>query len=190
MKTRTLILIMVLLICPLMARADLTLTLSGPAGSVPAGSTFWLDVKVTGAVDLWAYQFSLTFPAGTLAAVGAANGTFLPPADLLNSTPMYSIPILPGSIEAVANTLTGGAPGVTGDGLLARVQFMALADGAASIVPYDLMFLDYNLDQVAVTGDATSVTVEGTAPVPEPSAAVLLITALAAGVAGRCRARR
>jgi hypothetical protein len=76
--------------------------------------------------------------------------------------------------------MTGSAPGATGSGLLARVQFEALTAGTATITPLNMMFLDSaNLAQLNASGTSTDVVInqQTTNPVPEPGSWLLLTTA-------------
>lgn len=181
MTKRTIILLLALLIVPLAGWADVLLVVNEPAGTISAGDSFWVKVNVSGAQDLFAYQFDLTFDANLLLALGAANGDFLPAADLLFDAPLF-IPDSGGIIGSVANFMTGDAPGANGDGWLASVQFLALRAGVADIEPSALIFLNSNLDQAPdFSGAGTEVTIVDAAgsTVPEPSSWILLAGMLA-----------
>lgn len=192
MKKQMITCILAALLLPAAGWGGIILTLNGPANPVTIGSAFWVNVDVSGAEDLFAYQFDLTFPADLVAALGAANGDFLPAADLLLDPPLFDIPSGGGIIDQIANTLTGDAPGVTGSGLLARVQFQALAAGTADIEPANLIFLNSNLDQAAeFEGVGTSVVI-APAPeqtVPEPAGWLLLAPGAVTLLLRRVRAR-
>jgi hypothetical protein len=171
-----------------------TISLQGPAGPVTVGSSFWLDVNVATDVgeNIWAYEFSLQFDPAILQFLDAQDGTFLPVADLALATLVWD-PYTPGdgSIDDISNSLSGNAPGVTGTGLLAQVEFLALAPSPGSFVsPFDTILLDYDLDELGgVIETGTQVTVTGS-EVPEPCTWVLLGMGLAVAALRRVSARR
>ena len=174
------------LVLPPCASADI-LSLQGPAGPVAVGNSFWLDVNVsTGAGEnIWAYQFSLQFDPAVLQFLDARDGGFLPVGDLALATPVWA-PYTPGdgAISNISNSLSGDAPGVSGAGLLAQVQFLALAPSAGSsfVSPFDTILLDYDLNQlsgVTETGTQVTVTSPQVGTVPEPASFTLLGLSLA-----------
>ena len=105
-----------------------TISLQGPAGPVTAGSSFTLNVNVAtdSGENIWAYQFDILFDPAVLQFLNAKDGTFLPAADLAFATLVWA-PYTPGdgAITGISNALSGDAPGVSGSGLLAQVQFLA-----------------------------------------------------------------
>lgn len=188
MTKRVVIFLLAALAVPVSGWGDVFLSLEGPASPVTVGSSFWVNVNISGAVDLYAYQFDLTYPADMVQAIGAANGDFLPAADLLLNQPLFDTSTA-GLIQQVSNTLTGDAPGVNGAGWLASVQFQALAPGVADIEPLNLFLLNSNLDLAPdVSGVGTDVTItSGSGVVPEPGYGVLLALGVAALVWRRLR---
>ena len=99
-----------------------------------------------------------------------------------------------GSVNAIANSLSGPAPGVSGTGLLAQVQFLALAPSSGSFVsPFDTILLDFDINQlsgVTETGTQVTVTSPQVSPVPEPASFALLGLIMMTFVAGRHFVRR
>src|SRR5258706_532755 len=100
--------------------------------SATAGSPLTLDVNITGATDLYAYQFDLKFDPTILFAVSVTNGLFLSiPAD--GSFIAGTIDNLGGTISATADSKVGFVPGVSGNGTLATFQFAAVGNGSSPI---------------------------------------------------------
>ena len=158
-----------------------TISLQGPAVPVAVGTSFWLNVNVAinGSENIWAYQFDLQFDPAILQFLDARDGTFLPVADLALAGPTWA-PYTPGdgAISGISNSLSGDAPGATGVGLLAQVQFLALAPSPGSFIsPFNTMLLDFDLNQLGgVTETGTEVTVDAppAGTVPEPGTCALL----------------
>lgn len=53
------------------------LSFNPSSATVTPGETFSVDVVISGAEDLFAFQFDIGFVPGTLAAVTVGEGTFL-----------------------------------------------------------------------------------------------------------------
>lgn len=173
-----------------------TISLQGPAGPVTAGSSFFLNVNVATDIgeNIWAYQFDILFDPAVLQFLDAKDGTFLPVADLAFATLVWA-PYTPGdaAITGISNALSGDAPGVSGSGLLAQVQFLALAPASATFLsPLNTILLDSALDQLgSVTEAGIQVTVNAAGPaMPEPGTFTLLGLGLAAAGIWRSRGTR
>jgi len=161
-----------------------TISLQGPAGPVSAGSSFLVNVSVAtaGGENIWAYQFDILFDPAVLRFTDATDGTFLPVADLAFATLTWA-PYTPGdgAITGISNSLSGSAPGVSGAGLLAQVQFLALAPSSLSfLAPFNTFLLNDSLDQLGgVTETGTQVQITAADSVPEPGTCALLDVGLA-----------
>jgi len=161
-----------------------TISLQGPAGPVSAGSSFLVNVSVAtaGGENIWAYQFDILFDPAVLRFTDATDGTFLPVADLAFATLTWA-PYTPGdgAITGISNSLSGSAPGVSGAGLLAQVQFLALAPSSLSfLAPFNTFLLNDSLDQLGgVTETGTQVQITAADSVPEPGTCALLGVGLA-----------
>jgi hypothetical protein len=92
------------------------------------GDTFDLDIDISDAEDIYAWEFSLDYPEflTVLAAVDVIEGDFLQAAAGPEGTYMAeNINAFEGKVSA-AGTLKGDVEGATGDGTLASVRFSVL----------------------------------------------------------------
>jgi hypothetical protein len=120
--------------------AATTIQITPTPKTVTVGDTFTLDVDVTGATDLYAFQFGLTFNPSVLQLLSDTEGAFLPGGGTTVNQALSQFPDLGGTIDNVAGSLTfagdsllGAVPGVTGNGTLGVLQFSALAPGTSAL---------------------------------------------------------
>ena len=160
-----------------------TLSMNAVPGSVVSGGKLDLAVNISDITDLYGYQFTLSFDAALLKAGGFKEGAFLGTAGTTFSDG-GTIDNAAGTVSFVFNTLVGTGPGATGSGELARFSFDTFGNGNAALTFSDVLFLDANLNEIAVVADGGSVQV-----VPEPESFLLVgIGLLAAGVVRRRQA--
>jgi hypothetical protein len=138
-------------------------------GSVALGDSFTVHVTVTGAVDLYAFQFDVGFNPAILQATSVAEGALLPSGGATFLVP-GTLDNVGGVISGVADTLVGFVPGVSGDGDLIDVTFGAVGTGDSALTFANQIFLDSTLTDITstVTFTGTTVTVS-----PEPSTLAL-----------------
>jgi hypothetical protein len=164
----------------------LALALLSPAQAAPVLSmstqttATGLDLTVSAqdVADLFAYQFTLNFDPALVAAISAAEGSFLPrggatffsPGDIDNSA---------GSVSFVFATLLGPVGGVDGSGDLVTFSFDVQQGGFAQFSLSDVLFLDSAGADIAV--DVRDVV----AKVPEPATLALVALGLVAALGRR-----
>ena len=133
---------------------------------INVGDTFDVEVALSGnTATLLSYAFDLSFDSSILTFVDAFNGSLLPDEGFL---PLVG----PGGGTILNVPLTGTA---TGDGVLARVTFTAIAAGNPVLSIFnaflrdDSIFSDPNAPLIEPDVNQGNITINGTNPVPEPS---------------------
>jgi len=164
-----------LLLAPSHAVADgIVLSIQPVSSTVSVGSTFDVDVNISGVTDLYDYQFDLSFNPAVLQATNVLEGAFLSSGGATYFIP-GTIDNTAGNMTFNADTLLSAISGVSGDGTLAVFDFTAIATGtsALNIDPTTFILLDSTLANINATTTNGSVTVQGVA-VPEPSVLTLV----------------
>jgi general secretion pathway protein D len=152
------------------------LLLTPPTQSVSPGDAVVLTVQIQDVSDLVAYQFEVTFDSAVLAASSVSDGGFIAGADFIPGDIDNAL----GIISLTAASLIGPGPGASGSGALVSIFFTAIAAGQSAVSLQNALLLDSVFDDITFTSAsaAVSVTGDGGPPVPEPSAAALLLPAL------------
>lgn len=161
-------------------------TLSTVADPQPAivGSPVGVDVKINGAIDVYAYQYSLSFDPTLLQVSSIAEGAFL----MAGGTTFFDggfVDNAAGTISFTFDTLIGAVVGVTGSGVLAHINFDVIGFGTSVLAFSDVLVLDSVFNDVGVTGVTGSLVA-----VPEPASVALLGLGLVAVAASRRRQTR
>jgi general secretion pathway protein D len=160
--------------CPLPASAAPTIT-AGSA-TVHTGDTFTIQVSIADAQDLLAWQFDLAFDPSILQANSITEGPFMSGFGTTLFVPGV-IDNGSGLISLTADSFNDLEPYPSGDGVLAEIEFTALAVGTSALTLSNL-FLDFVTPPEDVAVQAGAVTV--LARIPEPG--TLALVALASGV--------
>jgi cohesin domain-containing protein len=153
------------------ADASAILSVSPNSETVGTGSTFTVEVDVTGVADLYGYQFDLAFNPNVLQAVSSSEGTFLPSAGSTYFVPGTNDNVN-GNVSATADTLISAVPGANGSGSLAFFIFQAIGTGSSALSIGNTQLLDSNLNPIASEATSGSITVTA---VPLPAAVWLLL---------------
>jgi hypothetical protein len=170
------------------AKADLPTVLGfePPSLNVFMGQIFTVDLAASNAIGLTSWQLDLSFDETLLIALSVTEGAFLGTA----GTTAFS----PGTIDNGSGTITGvsGAlqnpnSGVSNHGVLATIQFQAIATGVSALTIGNLA--TYEIGPVFLTetqSEPGSITVQA---VPEPATVGLAAAGLLLAVAARLRRR-
>jgi general secretion pathway protein D len=173
----TVLLGLLLFLAAVTASAEAIVSIHPPMITEAPGSEFSINIDIANVSDLFAFQFDLSFGPTILSATSITEGTFLPGG----GTTFFiagAINESAGVISSTADSLIGPIPGITGNGALAEVQFTALATGMSTVTLSNVLLLDSNLAPISSSVADGVVDVKRTSVVPEPSAVILLGTAL------------
>jgi hypothetical protein len=144
-----------------------TLSIVTTPNPAQLGSVVDVDVRISDAVDLYSYNFSLNFDASLFRAVGLSEGAFLGTAGATDFG-YGGIDNATGSLSYVYGYVFGPEFGATGSGSLAHIQLEAIGIGSGAFSFSDLYFGDSAGAELAVTVDASA-----QADVPEPASYAL-----------------
>jgi general secretion pathway protein D len=151
------------------------------------GGETTVNVKISDAVDMFAWQFDLSFDPTVLRVLAVYEGTFLSHVGTTtwgdpsfpDFIPSYDIDNHGGSVTGVFDSLIGPTPGASESGTLASVVFAGVAPGTSALTLANAFFVDSQGGFSSGTVQSGSVQVT-----PEPGSALLLGGALLALCAG------
>ena len=168
--------------------ADAVPIISAPFVTVGVGDTFTVPISITGAVDLTSWQFDLAFNPAIVKANSVTEGPFLSASGTLSTL------FIPGAIDnggghilGTSDFFTDISPPPSGGGVLANIEFSALAPGV-SPQTFSNVFLNLS-DQGFETANG-QITVTGVPRIPEPATLMLFTSGLALLGARRLAKRR
>jgi len=166
---------------PLVAHADPVLSV--PFVTVGVGDSFTIPISITGATDLTSWQFDLAYSPSIVTATNVTEGPFMSAFGLTLFTAGV-INNITGLISLVADAYVDLPPDPSGSGVLANIEFTALAPGVSPLTFANVFVNDLDSGFQATNGQ---VTVTGKV-VPQPMTLTLL--GLGLGTALGVRARR
>ena len=150
--------------------------ISAPFVTVSVGDTFTIPISIVDAADLTSWQFDLSFNPAIVKANSVTEGAFL------SSSGTAQTLFIPGAIDnggghilGTADLFTDILPPPSGNGVLANIEFSALAPGVSPLT-FSNVFL--NLSDQGFENANGQITVRGTPRIPEPAAMVLLTSGL------------
>lgn len=174
------------------AAAAPVLSVSVSPASTSVGSRFIADVTVADVVDLYAWEFDLSFNGAVVNALSVAEGDFLSafgPTVFFDGT----IDNTAGTVSFNAGSLLGAIAGGSGSGLLARFEFEGVAVGSSALQLGNANLLNSALAIIGGTSFRSTeirITPASPAPLPSPGTLALALPALL-GLAGiRLRQQR
>jgi hypothetical protein len=167
-----------------------TITVQPVSQTITGSMSFSVDIAITGAADLYGYQFDIGFDPTVLSAVAVTEGSFLSSGGPTFFSP-GDIDNVAGSISFILDALIGPLPGVSGDGILATVHFSSIGNGTSPVTVFNVIALDSSLSGTVDQILNGSVTVNDIGAVPEPAGMGLIgVVLVGAAVAWRSRRRR
>jgi Cohesin domain/PEP-CTERM motif len=147
---------------------EATPVISAPFVGSDVGATFTIPIWITGATDLTSWQFDLAFNPAILQANSVTEGPFL------SSSGTQSTLFVPGVIDnggghilGIADFFTDISPPPSGIGVLANVEFLALALGVSPLT-FSNVFLNFSDQGFGIDNGQV------TTAVPEPTTMALL----------------
>jgi len=125
---------LLVILTPTFVQSQAQPVISAPFVTVGVDNTFSIAVRITGATDLTSWQFDLAFDPTLVRANSVTEGPFL------SSSGTQSTLFVPGFIDnggghilGVTDLFTDISPPPSGGGVLANIEFTALAPGVSPL---------------------------------------------------------
>lgn len=152
------------------------------ASTIAQGQAFSVDIRISNVGDLYGFEFDLEFNPSILSANSITEGAFL----ALGGPTLWfpgTIDNAGGTISYTADSLQSIVSGVSGDGILASINFTALATGSRDLTISEVILLDSALADISFDNPQnTHIMVNSnsgpTPSVPEPATFGLLVIGL------------
>jgi hypothetical protein len=143
---------------PTVAPRGVTMRLEAPVPAPGVGGTFTVGVRILGAANLGAYQFSPAYDSAVLELVSVQDGGFLAST---GRPPTCSTDGVPGGQSTFYCVTLGTQPaGPSGDGALAVLEFRALAAGETNVTLDGATATMPDARDLPVSVEGTTVTVQ------------------------------
>jgi adhesin HecA-like repeat protein len=163
-----------------------TLELVPSSTTATVGTMFTIDVNISDVADLYAYQFDVGFDPALLNASTVTGGPFL----ATGGTTLFlagTVDNSAGTVSSTAESLISLVPGVSGDGTLAQITFLAMGPGLATLTPFGVTLLDSSLAGIAATTPSVTISVVATPEVASGTYAISGLLMLTSMIAWRRR---
>ena len=154
---------LLVILTPTFVQAQAGPVISAPFVTVGVGDTFTIPVLITGATDLTSWQFDLAFDPTLVRANSVTEGPFL------SSSGTQSTLFVPGFIDnggghilGVTDLFTDISPPPSGGGVLANIEFTALAPGVSPLT-FSKVFLNLSGQGFSTVNGQITVTLANTA---------------------------
>lgn len=144
----------------------------GSSATHVVGETFTIPISVSGATDLQAFQFDLSYNSSVLSALSFTDaGTDFDSAAAAGGGILTGIAgfSLSGLLSGVADSMIFVSTGLTGTGVLVNVEFEAIGAGTSTLT-LSSVFLDFS--------DSGFTLANGEVQAPEPGTLALLAMGL------------
>jgi hypothetical protein len=157
MKKRYLLLVITILFLLPTVLAQ-TISVIPSSQTLTLGDTITIEIQASGVTDLYGMQFDLSFDETKLQYISITEGQFLQSgASTFEVGPTSTSN---GLIDNYAITrLSPATTGVDGSGVLATIEFQALAIGTSSLTLSDTLFSDSSFTSISHTTQPGSVTI-------------------------------
>jgi hypothetical protein len=150
------------------ARADSIV--SAPFVTVNVGDTFIIPISIADVTDLTSWQFDLAFNPTIVKVNSVIEGPLMSSFGLTLFGP-GAIDNIAGLISLVTDSYVDLPPDPSGSGVLADIEFTALAPGVSALTFSNVFLNDLDHGFSATNGQ---ITVGGTSAVPEPATLISL----------------
>ena len=154
---------LLVILTPAFVQAQAEPVVSAPFVTVGIGDTITIPVRITGATDLTSWQFDLAFDPTLVRANSVTEGPFL------SSSGAQSTLFVPGFIDnggghilGVTDLFTDISPPPSGGGVLANIEFTALAPGVSPLT-FSNVFLNLSGQGFSTVNGQITVTLANTA---------------------------
>jgi hypothetical protein len=171
---------------------NVVVSVSPSSQNVPTpGTTFKVNITITGVTNLWAWSIQLTWNPAFLNCTDVAEGPFLSG----QAAPTFFLASPPDNVAGLVdqiNDVSMHVPpsGASGDGVLATITFLSTAQGTSNITILNPIFKDVPKNTINVTVENGEVIVIPEFPVSAIIPVFLIITTAIAIIAKISRPRR
>jgi len=149
--------------------------ISAPFVTVNVGDTFIIPISIADATELTSWQFDLAFNPTIVNVSSVTEGPLMSSFGLTLFGP-GAIDNIAGLISLVTDSYIDLPPEPSGSGVLADIEFTALAPGVSRLTFSNVFVNDLDEGFRATNGQ---ITVGGTSVVPEPASLISLAGGLA-----------